>query len=91
MKIIEFKVDHFQVPLPVVLSDATHGEMTHFGLITVRIVDDQGCEGLGYTYTVHGIGASAICALIRDDLGPFLLAGNPDPLDDFWQSMWWRV
>ncbi|HJP11953.1 MAG: uroporphyrinogen decarboxylase [Proteobacteria bacterium] len=91
MKIIEFTVDHFQVPLPAVLSDATHGEMTHFGLITVRIVDDQGCEGLGYTYTVHGIGASAIRALIRDDLGPFLLASNPDPLEDFWQSMWWRV
>ena len=68
MKIVDVLVEQFRVPLPVTLSDATHGEMTHFGLVTVRVVDEQGREGLGYTYTVHGIGGSAIHALIRDCL-----------------------
>ena len=91
MKIVDVLVEQFRVPLPVTLSDATHGEMTHFGLVTVRVVDEQGREGLGYTYTVHGIGGSAIHALIRDDLGPFLLASDLESLDEFWESMWWQI
>ena len=50
-KINDVAIDHFKVPLPIVLSDSTHGEMTHFGLVTVRVSDEQGQEGLGYTYT----------------------------------------
>ena len=91
MKIVDVLVEQFRVPLPVTLSDATHGEMTHFGLVTVRVVDEQGREGLGYTYTVHGIGGSAIHALIRDDLGPFLPARDRESLEDFWASMWWTI
>ena len=33
-------VDHFRVPLPLALSDSTHGEITHFGLVTVRLTDE---------------------------------------------------
>ena len=51
LKIKYVAIDHFKVPLPIVLSDSTHGEMSHFGLVTVRVTDDQGQEGLGYTYT----------------------------------------
>jgi hypothetical protein len=25
---------HYRIPLPVVLSDSTHGEITHFELVT---------------------------------------------------------
>ena len=35
-------VDHFRIPLPLALSDSTHGEITHFGLVTVRLTDAQG-------------------------------------------------
>ena len=45
MSIESVHIDHFNVPLPVVLSDSTHGEMTHFGLITVRLRDSDGAEG----------------------------------------------
>jgi L-alanine-DL-glutamate epimerase-like enolase superfamily enzyme len=56
MHIQNVQVDHFCIPLPVVLSDSTHGEMSHFGLITVRIDCPNGQQGMGYTYCVGDIG-----------------------------------
>ena len=41
----------YRIPLPVTLTDSTHGDMTHFELITVRIKDSDGAEGVGYSYT----------------------------------------
>ncbi len=35
----------------------------------VRLFDDDGAEGVGYTYTI-GTGGSSVVALIRDHLGP---------------------
>ena len=35
----EIRADHYRVPLPVALSDSTHGTMTHFELVTVRLRD----------------------------------------------------
>ena len=61
-----------RVPLPVVLSDSTHGEMTHFELILVRIEDDEGFQGVGYTYTV-GSGGEAVRVLVEHYLTPLLL------------------
>ncbi|MGB0810285.1 MAG: uroporphyrinogen decarboxylase, partial [Candidatus Puniceispirillaceae bacterium] len=38
----------FNVPLAEVLSDAKHGDHTHFELITVTIRLSDGSEGTGY-------------------------------------------
>jgi L-alanine-DL-glutamate epimerase-like enolase superfamily enzyme len=46
-------VDHYRIPLPVVLSDSTHGDIAEFELVTVRVRDAAGIEGLGYTYTAR--------------------------------------
>ena len=54
-------VDHYRIPLPVVLSDSTHGDIAEFELVTVRVRDAAGTEGLGYTYTV-GRGGTAVAA-----------------------------
>ena len=62
----------YHVPLPVVLSDSTHGDIHHFALVTVRVRDADGAEGLGYTYTV-GHGGRAVASLVRDDLAPLLV------------------
>ena len=63
MSIASVQADHYSIPLPVALSDSTHGTMTRFELITVRLRDGDGAEGVGYTYTV-GAGGAAIAALI---------------------------
>ena len=37
----------YRGPLPIVLSDSTHGDITHFELITARITDADGETGAG--------------------------------------------
>lgn len=91
MRIADVRVDHFHIPLPVVLSDSTHGEITGFGLVTVRLCCDSGVEGLGYTYTVGSTGGAAIRTLIERDLEPILLRGDPRRIEQLWERMWWRL
>ena len=90
-KVENVTVDHFRVPLAIPLSDSTHGEITQFGLVTVRLTDGQGREGLGYTYTVNNIGAAAVTALIEQDLARLILSTSSDSIEAFWQEMWWHV
>lgn len=91
MKITEVRADHFRVPLDPPLSDSTHGEMSAFGLITARIRDADGNEGLGYTYTVSNIGAAAVHSVIERDLTPVLIGSDVGAIDELWEKMWWRV
>ena len=75
MRIKEMHCNLYRIPLPVVLSDATHGEMPDFELITVRILTASGLEGVGYTYTV-GAGGRAIRALINHEIRPIVLESD---------------
>jgi hypothetical protein len=43
------EADHYLIPLPEVLSDSTHGDMPNFELVTVRLRDAEGAEGVGYS------------------------------------------
>jgi hypothetical protein len=42
----------YRIPLTVALSDSTHGEIKAFELLTCRVRDSDGAEGVGYSYTV---------------------------------------
>ena len=90
MTIATVQAERFSIPLPETLSDSTHGEMSHFELVTVRIRDHEGVEGLGYTYTV-GNAANAILSLIRDDITPLLLEEEASRIENLWQKMWWHL
>ena len=90
MPIAEIVCDHYRIPLPVVLSDSTHGEIAAFELITVRVTDADGAEGLGYTYTV-GAGGAAIRALIAGELAPLLSGQDAGRTEHLWQRMWWKL
>ena len=63
------------MPLNEPLFDATHGEHTHFELITATVTLGDGSQGTGYTYT-GGRGGRAIRALIRHDLAPVLTGSD---------------
>ncbi|MDX1540334.1 MAG: mandelate racemase/muconate lactonizing enzyme family protein, partial [Geminicoccaceae bacterium] len=84
------EVDLFKVPLPVALSDSTHGLMEHFELITVRLADDEGADGLGYTYTV-GAGGGAVASLIDRDLRHVIEGADPTRIEQIWERMWWAL
>ena len=80
----------FTVPLPEVLTDAKHGDHTHFELITATIRLNDGSEGTGYTYT-GGRGGTAILAMIRQDLGPFLEGRDPSEVEALYEEMQWHI
>lgn len=91
LNITDIQADHFCIPLDTPLSDATHGEITHFGLVTVQMTCTNGEQGLGYTYTVGDIGTASIHQLIESDLAPILLGRDARDIDGLWQDMWWRL
>ena len=86
------KIDsaYYRVKPPHVLTDSTHGEMSYFELVTVRIFDSDGAEGLGYTYAVTHGGAS-IHAMIERDLSGLLVEEDPSRIEALWEKMWWAV
>jgi len=90
MTIASLEADHYRIPLPQVLSDSTHGEITHFELITVRLKTKEGAEGVGYTYTV-GSGGGAVQSLIDRDLKPRLIGQDEDLIESLWRKMWWAL
>jgi len=90
MLIKDIRADHYRIPLPVVLSDSTHGSIPAFELVTVRVRDAEGAEGVGYTYTV-GTGGAAIHALLARDLAPRLAGREAERIEEIWQAMWWAL
>jgi L-alanine-DL-glutamate epimerase-like enolase superfamily enzyme len=86
MTIAAVQADHYRIPLPVALSDSTHGTIAAFELVTARVRDGDGAEGLGYTYTV-GAGGGAIHDLIARDLAPALLGADETRIEALWQKL----
>lgn len=80
----------FRIPLPEVLSDAKHGDHTHFELIVVTLRTADGNTGTGYTYT-GGFGGQAIRAMLDADLLPFLEGTDSQSVEDIYQSLLWRI
>jgi L-alanine-DL-glutamate epimerase-like enolase superfamily enzyme len=64
----------YRIPLAVALSDSTHGEIKAFELLTCRVRDSDGAEGVGYTYTV-GRNGGAIADVLRREI-PELIEGR---------------
>jgi len=90
MQISRVQVTAYRIPLPTVFSSSRHGQIPDIELVCVRLEDDEGAEGLGYTYTI-GQGGLAIRAMIAHDLAPILLGQDPRRIEWLWQQMWWRL
>src|SRR5690349_7800474 len=90
MRISSLETGLYRVQLPVALSDSAHRTMTHYELITVRLRDCEGAEGVGFTYTV-GAGGAAMHALIEQGLRPVLIGADADGIEALWQKMWWHL
>lgn len=80
----------FRVPLEEVLSDAKHGDHTHFELVTATVRLDDGSEGTGYTYT-GGRGGHAILAMICHDLTPLLIGQDGAEVEALHDALQWHV
>ncbi|MEM6635201.1 MAG: mandelate racemase/muconate lactonizing enzyme family protein [Pseudomonadota bacterium] len=80
----------FHVPLDEVLTDAKHGDHTHFELVTVTVTLEDGATGTGYTYT-GGKGGQAIRAMVVHDLVPFLIGRPADDVEAMYEAMQWHL
>ncbi len=89
-KITSLETGLHRVPLPVPLTDSTHGEMRAFELNTVRVRDADGAEGVGYTYTVGRNGA-AVDAVLTREMGEIVLGDDADAIERIWHKVWWAL
>jgi len=80
----------YRIPLSVTLTDSTHGEMKAFELITVRVRDSDGAEGVGYTYTV-GRNGGAVADILRRDVPELVENREADDTEAMWQRVWWAL
>ncbi|MCH9671900.1 MAG: mandelate racemase/muconate lactonizing enzyme family protein [Gammaproteobacteria bacterium] len=91
MKISAMECRHYRIPLPVVLSDSTHGDMSHVGLLTVELTDSSGLTGIGYAYTGNDIGGSALFSLANETYRDCVLCADPFGVEALWDRMWWHT
>ena len=90
MQIHKIDTRRYNLPLAEVLTDAKHGDHTHFELITTTITLDDGSTGTGYTYT-GGRGGHAIKAMIEHDLTPFLIGKDASDIEALYDEMQWHI
>ncbi len=81
---------HYILPLPQPLSDSTHGVMTGFELVTVRVRDADGAEGLGYTYTT-GHNGGAIRDIAAREIVDIVRGADADLIESLWSKTWWTL
>jgi L-alanine-DL-glutamate epimerase-like enolase superfamily enzyme len=89
-RISDIIAGHYRIPLPVALSDSTHGTMTAFELVTVRVRDADGEEGVGYTYTT-GHNGRAIHATLAHDIPEIAAEADADCIEQVWTKVWWGL
>ena len=80
----------YRIPLTVTLSDSTHGEIKAFELITTRVQDSDGAEGVGYTYTVGRTGG-AIATILRREIPELIKGHEADDTEAVWHHVWWGL
>lgn len=89
-KIAKLETGFYRIPLPVPLSDSTHGIITAFELVTVRVSDAEGAEGVGYTYTT-GHNGGAIAHLLAREIPEIVAGEDADRIERLWQMVWWAL
>src|SRR5215831_10188841 len=86
-RIESLQCGHYRVPLPVVLSDSTHGMIASFELITARVRDADGAEGVGYTYTV-GRNGGAVHHILAREIAEIAAGQDADLIEQLWKRLW---
>jgi L-alanine-DL-glutamate epimerase-like enolase superfamily enzyme len=80
----------YRIPLAVTLTDSTHGEMKAFELMTVRLRDADGAEGVGYSYTV-GRNGGAVADILRREMPELVEGQEADDTEAIWHRIWWAL
>jgi len=79
-----------RIPLENTLSDSTHGEISAFELVSCRVRDSDGAEGVGYTYTV-GRNGGAIADILKREISQLIEGRDGDDTEGIWHHVWWGL
>src|SRR3954451_8224041 len=88
--ITSLETGHYRVPLEAPLADAVRGDIVAFEIITVRLPDSDGAEGVGYTYT-GGHNGAAVASTLRADIPDLVLGQDADRPEFVWNRIWWGL
>lgn len=80
----------YRIPLPAVLTDSMHGAMSEFELVTARVRDADGAEGVGYSFTV-GRNGGAIHDILHREIPEIVAGQDADRIEFLWQRIWWGL
>jgi L-alanine-DL-glutamate epimerase-like enolase superfamily enzyme len=89
-KIDFIETGFYRVPLPTILTDSTHGVMRDFEIVTVRVGDRNGAEGVGYTFTV-GRNGGAIHHVVAREIAEIIAGLDADRIEWIWNRLWWDL
>ena len=81
---------YYRIALPTVLTDSTHGVMRDFELITARVTDADGAEGVGYSFTV-GRNGGAVHDVLSRDIAEIVAGDDADLIEFLWNKIWWAL
>jgi len=87
MKIDRVETTLYRIPLPVPVQAASHGVMSEFDLVTVRIDAGAGAAGVGYTVLNAGHGVAA-AAIVDNAFRGRLLGEDAGRIEWLWQKLW---
>ena len=87
MKIDRVESTIYRIPLATPMEAASHGVMSEFDLVVVRLRDSDGAQGCGYTVLHAGHGAS-VKAIIDNVFSVAVLAEDPRRIEWNWSRMW---
>jgi len=87
-QIERLRTDHYLIPLPHVLQDSMHGAMSGFEVVTVRVSDADGAQGVGYTFTC-GVNGGAIADILGREMAPMVQGRDGDLIEAIWKDLWW--
>jgi L-alanine-DL-glutamate epimerase-like enolase superfamily enzyme len=81
------RVEVFQVDLvPKVLRSDAIQAFSKQETPMVRVWTDDGADGTGYSYTI-GTGGSAVVAMLRDYMVPWLLGRDAEMVEEIWKGL----
>jgi L-alanine-DL-glutamate epimerase-like enolase superfamily enzyme len=86
----DLETGFYRVPLPTELTDSMHGVMRDFELVTVRVRDADGAEGVGYTFTV-GRNGGAIHDILGREIPEIVRGRDADRIEFLWNRLWWDL
>lgn len=89
-KLVSLQVSLYRLPLAVPVEASAAGVMAGFDMVMVRLQDDQGCGGCGYTVLHQGQGA-AVAAVIDGPFRELLISADPRRIEWLWQQMYKRT